>query len=632
MNDHAIDHAGEALSRSEKLSLGGRLVLAAVAAWLLVLSWAIRWWAPAQEDLGLLCVGLSSVLISIPLFRSAWGSLLSNEINGLADQLVVIAIIAAWVTGHLDAAALVPLVMVLGNVLEERSLFGSREAIAALSTLTETTARRQVNDGWETVNATDLRRDDVVELRPGDFVPADVVVLTGQSAVDTSALTGESVPVDVRVGDTVSAGAINTEGLLTARVTGTGSETTLGRVVHLMQEAEKGKPPVIRMLEHYAGYYLPLVLMLSGMVFFVSGSMTNAMAVLVAACPSALALAAPATSVAAIAVATRFGVLIKSTAFMEELTRCDTLLLDKTGTVTEGALRVVDIQLTEGVDPDHFRACAAALAATSTHPVSRAVALLDQHTRPTLDQASEIAGRGVHAQVDGAIYRLGRATLHRDAGVELAPQPDHDGPLVALSRDEEFLGWILLADTIRPEAPEALSDLRELGFSRQLLVSGDRAEVVEDVRGQLNIDVAIGEVLPAQKLEQVQKEQHDGQHRVLMVGDGINDALALKAANVGMAIGGGNTDVALASADLVLSHGRLDRLVHMVRLAREARVVMNINFALALGTSVVFITLAAAGVMGPVAVAVLHNIDALLIIMNSARLLQFNPTLSAAPD
>ncbi|MEM9784796.1 MAG: cation-transporting P-type ATPase, partial [Pseudomonadota bacterium] len=308
--------AGDALSLDEKWSLGSRLVLAVVAAWLLVLSWAIRWWLPEQEDLGLICVGLSSVLISLPLFRNAWRSLTSNEIGGLTDQLVVTAIIAAWVTGHLDAAALVPLAMVLGHVLEERSLFGTREAIAALGALTETTARRWNGTDWEVTKAAGLRRGDVVELRPGDFVPADVIVLTGRSAIDASAITGESVPFDVGEGEPVAAGSIATDGLLTAKVTGTGDETTLGRVVQLMQEAEKGKPPVIRMLERYAGYYLPVVLMFSGMVFFVSGSMTSMMAVLVAACPSALALAAPATSVAAIAVATRFGVLVKSTAFM----------------------------------------------------------------------------------------------------------------------------------------------------------------------------------------------------------------------------------------------------------------------------------------------------------------------------
>lgn len=628
--DHSQDHSGDALSRDEKFSLGSRLIIAAVAGWLLILSWAIRWWMPEQEDLGLLCVGLSSVLISIPLFCKAWRALFSNEIEGLADQLIVTAIIAAWVTGHLDAAALVPLVMVLGHVLEERSLFGTREAIAALGTLTETSARRKAGSDWETVNATDLRRDDIVELKPGDFVPADVVILSGKSAVDASAITGESIPFDVSVGDEVGAGSINTEGLLTARVIGTGEETTLGRVVHLMQEAERGKPPAIRMLEQYAGYYLPVVLMFACMVFFVSGSMTSAMAVLVAACPSALALAAPATSVAAIAVATRFGILIKSTAFMEELARCDTLLLDKTGTVTEGALRVVDFTCAKAVDVDLVKTHAAALAAASTHPVSRAVASLAVDNRPSISDATEIPGRGVEALIDGKRYRLGRAALHRDAGVDPMPEPDHDGPLVGLSCDNKFLAWIHLADTIRKEAPQALSDLRAMGFDLQILVSGDRQTVVEDVVKDLEIDVAIGEVLPAEKLEQVHVQQQDTRH-VLMVGDGINDALALKAANVGIAVGGGNTDVALASADLVLNHGRMDRLVHIVQLARQARVVMNINFAIALGTSVLFVVLAAAGLVGPVMVAVIHNVDALLIILNSARLLRFDPNRPAEP-
>ncbi|MEM1277315.1 MAG: cation-translocating P-type ATPase [Pseudomonadota bacterium] len=628
MSSDANLPTGDALSRDEKWSLGSRLILAAVAGWLLIFSWAIRWWVPEQEDLGLLCVGLSSVLISIPLFRKAWGALMSNEIDGLADQLVVTAIIAAWVTGHLDAAALVPLVMVLGHVLEERSLFGTREAIAALGTLTETTARRQTGTDWEEVKAADLKRDDVVELRPGDFVPADVIIQSGRSAVDASAITGESLPFDVGVGDEVAAGSINTEGLLTAKVIGTGEETTLGRIVQLMQEAEKGKPPVIRMLEQYAGYYLPVVLMFACMVFFVSGSMTSAMAVLVAACPSALALAAPATSVAAIAVATRFGVLIKSTAFMEELTRCDTLLLDKTGTVTEGSLRVVDFTCAKGVDLSEVTVHAAALAGASTHPVSRAVATLEAENGPVIDNANEIPGRGVEAVIDGRHYRLGRAALHLDAGVPLLAEPEHEGPLVGLSCDAQFLGWIHLDDTIRAEARGALETLRAMGFDRQLLVSGDREAVVTDVALALQIDEAIGEVLPAEKLDQVHREQQQDR-RVLMVGDGINDALALKAANVGVAVGGGNTDVALASADLVLNHGRLDRLAHMVQLAREARVVMNINFAIALGTSLIFVTLAAAGLLGPVMIAVLHNVDALLIILNSARLLQFNPELQS---
>ncbi|MEM6441422.1 MAG: HAD-IC family P-type ATPase, partial [Pseudomonadota bacterium] len=353
-----------------------------------------------------------------------------------------------------------------------------------------------------------------------------------------------------------------------------------------------------------------------------SGSMTSMMAVLVAACPSALALAAPATSVAAIAVATRFGVLVKSTAFMEELTRVDTLLLDKTGTVTEGSLQVVGVVCAPDVETEEAERLAGMLAGASSHPVSRAIHRLRREAGSKAAAVNEVAGKGVEGEIDGRMHRLGRSSLHSEAGATPFEEPEHDGPVVGLSRDVDFLAWILLADTVREDAASSLNQLRNMGLTKQMLVSGDRAALVEEVAAELAVDEAVGDALPAQKLEVVHRQQREGR-RVLMVGDGINDALALKAANVGVAIDGGNTDVALASADLILSVQRLDRLVYMIRLAREARKVMNINFGIALSVSLVFITLASAGLVGPVATAVIHNVDALLIIMNSARLLSF---------
>lgn len=306
------------LSSAEQRSAARQLTLAMLALGLLTLGLIWRWMSPEQTGVSQLLLGFASVLVAVPVMRSAWYSLRYPSLHGITDQLIALAMLGAWATGDLLTAALLPIIMIFGHVLEERSVIGSQEAIHALGKLTRSHARKVQLDGavLEVDNST-LKAGDVVEVRAGDRVPADGRVLSGQASLDTASITGESVPMEAMVGMPVFGGAINLDGLLRIEVTRTGNESTLGKVIALMQSAERSKPPITRLLERYAGSYMVLVLLLAAVTWFVTNDAQAMLAVLVAACPCALVLSAPATAIAGVAVAARHGILIRSSAFLE---------------------------------------------------------------------------------------------------------------------------------------------------------------------------------------------------------------------------------------------------------------------------------------------------------------------------
>jgi heavy metal translocating P-type ATPase len=624
--------SGALLGATERLVLGLRLALALAAAGLLLLSFGLAWLAPDQGEVAGLIAGVAALLVAPPVLVGAWRSLTRPSLCGLTDQLVSLAVIAAWAVGDLTTAALLPLVMTVGHILEERSLLGSREAIEALGRLTRSRGRRLAPDGAVTeVDASELRPGDRVELRAGDRIPADGIVLTGTSSLDTGSVTGESLPVEVRAGDPVLAGTTNCWGRLEVEITRTGRETVLGKVVALMHEAERAKPPVTRLLERYAGRYLVLVLALAAGAWFASHQVSVMMAVLVASCPCALVLAAPATAVAALAVAARHGILIKGSAFLEELAGVDSLILDKTGTLTHGELCLTEVIPAPGVDAAAMMALAAGLGSASSHPVSRAAAAaVPVADRLPVSDLVEIGGIGLTARDRGARVVFGRAEVLRAQGIDPGEPPDHDGPAACVGRDGVLLGWLLFADRSRAEAHEALEDLRGLGLTRQVLLSGDRRRVAEAVAGAIGISEVEGEVLPEQKLQRVLDQVRAG-WRPLVVGDGVNDSLALKAGAVGVAMGVNGTDVALASADLVLMTSDLRRLGTCIRLARRCRRTIAVNVALGLGWTAAVISVAALGwfgAEGALAAAVLHNLGTLAVMANAGRLLRFDERLA----
>ncbi|MDR5781376.1 cation-translocating P-type ATPase [Caballeronia sp. LZ065] len=618
--------AGNALAPAERRAITRQIALALAAGGLLLLSLAWRFVPSPNPVLASVLAGLASLLVAGPVFVNAWHSLRAPSLHGVTDRLIALAMLAAWATGDMTTAALLPIVMTFGHALEERSVLGSQEAIRALARLAATRARRIRTDGSiEDVAAEMLARGDLLEVPAGARIPADGIVKSGRSAVDNSPITGESLPLEVSADTPVYAGAMNLDGALRIEVTQVGEQSTLGRIVELLEHAERVKPPITEALERYMAGYLALVLLVAALVWFMSADASAMLAVIVAACPCALVLAAPATAIAGIALGARHGLLLRNAAFLDRVAGLDSLVIDKTGTLTYGELRVVDVALQPGADEARVLALAAKLCAGSAHPVSRAV---QRHARERgylpadQDAVRELRGRGVIADTPNGRAVLGRETLLREHAQALPPLPQaHDGPLAGLVLDGRLLAWFMFADTLRPEAAATLTELRTLGFTHQTLLTGDRESVARAVADEVGIDSVIAGALPQDKLAFVEQELAAGRHP-LVVGDGVNDVLAIKAGATSVVIGGRGVDIAVASADVVLLGDDLRRLTACVRLGRRCRRTAAVNAAIGVAWTAAVIAIAALGLLSAVWIAVLHNLGTFIVLANAGRLLR----------
>ena len=622
------------LENTERLLLAARLTLSLASACLLVVALGIRFLIPGQKGLSDLVAGLAALLVAGPVLVEAWESLKEPSLDGITERLVALALIAAWATGDMMTAALLPIVMTVGHVLEERSMLGSDEAVRALGRLTQADARRMRRDGgYELVSTTALREGDVIELRAGERLPADGIVRRGVSSLDMASLTGESVPVEVTEGEHALAGSMNIDGLLHIELTRVGEDTTLGRIIALMRDAEEAKPPVTRLLDRYANQYMMLVLLVAAGTWFVTNNVPSMLAVLVASCPCALVLAAPATSVAAIVVAARHGILIKGSAFLEHMADVTSVVFDKTGTITTGQLHLLQAQAMPGADEALMRRLAASLGASSNHPLSRAATTsCPPEERLQLEECREMGGFGVVGTYDGQEAALGRADLFARLGVDAPPPPVHDGPIAGVSLGSQFLGWLLFLDRVRAGSEEAVRELRSLGMERILLLTGDRDSVAQHVAAEVGIDEVSAGMLPQDKLSRVREEIRLG-YRPMVVGDGINDSLALRAGAVGVAMGAQGADVAMASADLALMTNDLRRLGTCIRLSRRCRRTIYVNVAIGLTFTFGLTALASVGALGveaPIIAAVLHNVSTFLGLGNAGRVMLFDETQPAA--
>ncbi len=625
------------LTVSERMRIVIQLGSAMLATGLLCVGLIEKYFGPPElANIAELIMAVAALVVAIPIFWHALFGLLSNDTHTIIDQLVTLATLAALANGNFVTATLIPVIMALGHFLEERSILGAQAAIEGLRTLHARHAFLLTPEGEREVDPAVLKKGDLLVVRPGDVIPADGEITEGSSAVDQSPVTGESVPEDLASGSRVYAGTVNLTGLIRVRVTRTGSQTALGRVVGLLREAEQSKTPVLKLIERYAGYYVPIILTIAGVVLFVTRDMSRAVAVLITGCPGALVLAGPTAMIAALAAASRLGVLIKNTRFLESLADVDTVVLDKTGTVTLGRLELLATHPMNGYDEDDLLRQAVACAAASRHPASQAIvraaesAGFDTRLDDTDRRIEEIGGKGIRSARDGEVTLLGRREWLIEEGIDVPPNPDHAGSIVWLGRIErgdagtrrETVGCLLLADAPRPEAKQAIRDLKALGMERSVMLTGDRREVADKIGSDLAMDEIIAEVLPEQKLQTVHDERKAGR-LVMVVGDGVNDALALASGDVGVALGAVASDIALQSADVALMTNDLGRLPTTVLLARRTRSTVHQNVLIGAGISIAFVWMASVGIIGALAGALLHVIGELFVIVNSGRLLRF---------
>ncbi len=577
---------------------------------------------------------LGALLLGIPIIAHAAKHMFHGHMH--MDELVALSVIAALTAGDYKAAGAVAFFLLLANLIETRTALGARASIEGLIRLAPTKAHRVSETGEEElIDPRDLAAGDIVRARPGDNIPADGVVVSGQSSVNQANVTGESIPIDKTVGDEVFAGTNNLAGAIDVKVTRAGEDTTLGRVRKLILGAEKTRIPIMRLIDRYAGWYTPTILMLAGTVLFFTRDMDRTVTMLVVACPCAIVLAVPTAMVAALSCAARLGILVKDVSTIEMARTMTAFVFDKTGTLTTGELSVTRLMPAPGVDGAELLGAAASAEHRSKHPVAKAVVAVAEKARVQLSDPTdfqEISGQGVLAHVDGQRVLVGRREWVSGQGVNVeAMSGDEFAEPEGLStlyvtRGEKVLGWIGLADSTRAEAREAIDELRAQGISELVMVTGDRWSVARRVAAEMGCTEVQAEVLPHDKLDLVASLKAQG-HRVAVVGDGVNDAPALAAGDLSIAMGAAGSDVAINSAMVALMNNNLHRLGFLIRLSRRAVHVIHQNLLFGVIFIVAFEVMAALALITPIMGAVLHMFAATFVIFNSARLVRFGEEL-----
>jgi len=613
-------------------------------------AFVVDWFFDEGRTIGSVSGCLGAIILGYPIVVTAVKDLRKGRLT--INELVAIAVLAAFASaafgvGDYKTAGIIAFFMLIGELIETRTAEGARNSIESLIKLTPTKARRiKADRSEEEVPASQLAIGDVIRIRPGDNVAADGVILAGQGSFNQATITGESLPADKKVGDEVFAGTQNLTGVLEIKVSRAGTDTTLGRVRELILAAEKTKLPIMKIVDQYMGFYTPLVLVIGALVWAFTHDLNRVIAVFVVSCPCAFILATPTAMVAALSAAARLGILIKNVADIELAAKINAFVFDKTGTLTTGVLAVSRLMPLGDTKPAELLLIAASAEKYSNHPTARALSQLAGEAGVPLAEPkdfAETAGRGVKAQINGETVLVGRAQWLKDNGVpddflKSVDLNETEGwSLVFVARHGACIGWVGMQDQTRSEAKEALAELKLAGVRRVAMVSGDRQAVATRVAGEIACEEARGDCLPQNKVEFVRAMKAKG-YKVAVVGDGVNDAPALAAGDIGIAMGAAGSEVAIHSATIALMNNDLRRLPFLVKLSRSTRTVINQNFLFGLLFIVVGLSAASFGYINGITAAILHNVGSLIVIFNSARLVRkgeelehFQPEPVAAP-
>ncbi len=579
----------------------------------------LPWWLPA----------LAILLGGWRVFRGVLVAARRGKVT--SHTLMTAGVLASIAIGQWTTAALIVFFMRFADWLEELTAERSRQALKQLVALQPATARVLRGGREVEVPVAEVAVGDLVLVRPGERVPVDGRVVDGQAPVDQAPITGESVPVDKGPGDAVFAATVAQAGFLKVQATKVGADTTFARIVRLVEEAEAQKAPVQRFADRFTGYYLPAVLVMGLGTYLATGQVVNAVAVLVVACACAIVMATPVVVLASVGRGARQGLLVKGGVALERLARVDTVVMDKTGTLTRGQPHLTDVVSFNGLGEAELLRAVAAVESRSEHPLAKAIvrAAAERGIEPPEPEAfTPLPGRGVIGTVGGRVWAVGTRRLLTERGV--APGPEHEARALALEEAGTTVffaadgggvtGLVAVADIARPEAKGALEELRRLGIRRLLLLTGDNDRVAAAVAREFGLEYRAN-LLPEDKIEAVKGLQTDGAV-VMMVGDGVNDAPALAQADVGVAMGAAGTAVALEAADVALMRDDWRMVPEAIRLGRGAARTIRQNLGFTALYNVVGIALAAVGLLPPVWAAAAQSLPDVAIMLNSSRLMR----------
>ena len=638
-HDHKHDHdheSGVACCSHHELQLERWILVYCVGGVLVMTTTICKWFGLVEPEIAVIPAVIGSILLGLGLFYSAGKELLNRSVS--SSTLAAIAIAAAIATGKYEAAGYLAFILLLFDQALRRTAWGARRAIEDLVGLTPDIAR-VVRDGAETeIPLEQVKIGDIVRVRAGENLPVDGRIVAGQTSINQASLTGEAVPVEAERGDDVYAGTTNLIGNIDLEVTSVGDDTTIGKVASLIEAAEQQRTPRQLLIEQVAAYFVPVSLVTAGLVWYLTSNVDTAIVVLVVVCPSALLISSPTAMMAAFASAARLGIMIKQTNELESAANIDTIVLDKTGTLTTGRFEVSRLAPNEGVAGAELLQAATDAEQHSNHPLARSILQTAQRARvvPNAEGShEEIHGRGVRATIGADVILAGRPTwLVEENPAVKAEVEKIDNELegmtgVHVMKGNRYLGAVGLEDKLRYNAKSVVDRLRDLGARSIVIMTGDRLAVAKRVGVTVGVDQVEAECLPEEKHDLVQHMVSQGRH-VLMVGDGINDGPSLAAADVGVAMGLSGSDIATNSAGIALMNDDLSRIPFLVELARRSRTIIAQNIAASIIVAIIGLAIAATGNIHIGFAAFYHFLGDILVIGNSFRLIRFGEEFAAS--
>ncbi len=606
------------------------IVLTAISGLFLITSWTglLKGILPFDPAL------ISIVISGTPILLEA-GEGLITRFDLKANVLVSIALIASVAIGEYFAAAEIAVIMMIGEILEDRTVRRSQESVKKLIQLTPQTARITTPSGEREISIEQVKVDDTVIVKPGESIPVDGIIINGHTSINQSIITGESMPVDKTVGDEVFVGTLNHLGAIKIKATKVGGDTSLAKLIRLVKESEDKKAPVVRITDRVATVIVPLAVLASVVTYLLTRDITRLVTILVVFCPCALVLATPTAIMAGIGNASRKGILIKSGEALENAGRIDTIAFDKTGTVTMGNPEVIDIiSLNKGYTKENILSLASSAEKFSEHPLGKAVYKAGKEVSIDIVEPQKFKinpGKGVTALINGESIQVGNQKMIETAQehTKLINSYESQGKTVLMVEVENsVIGMITVADKIKNKSPETIHQLKEMGINKILLITGDNENVAHSIAKQVGIKDVYAEQLPEGKVRVIENHLKDNR-KVCMIGDGINDAPALAISDVSVAMGALGADVAIETADIALMSDDISKIPELIDLSKKVMGTINVNIAAPILINFAAIILAAFGIIGPVTGALIHNVGSVLVVANSSRLIKYRTNKSS---